>query len=314
MLRTIERDIPIANSGEVVVKVVASPVNPTDIMMRDGRQAALMTELKPPFIAGVEFAGHVHSAGSGSSGLAVGQPVMGIVNARRPAGGAHAQFICVPAASLAALAPTVDLVEAATVPMNALTAKMAIETLELPRGSSLLVTGGPGAAGGYVIQLAKEAGLAVVADAKDSDTELLRRLGADHIVPRGEAMAKAVRALYPDGVDGLVDAALLGDRAAAAVRDGGTAVTLRRSHPITDPRLRARGVRFSLRTPTHRPRLACRTAPQRQADTAHRHAAADVRGRRGTPDRCARRPARARCSDIRVESAFGPARCRTRLF
>ena len=60
-----------------------------------------------------------------------------------------------------------------------------------------------------------------------------------------------MRRLYPDGVDGLVDAALIGDRAAAAVRDGGSAVTLRRSHPITDPRLRAHAVQvFSQDTNT----------------------------------------------------------------
>ena len=182
--------MPVANGGEVVVKVVASPVNPTDIMMRDGRQAALMSDLEPPFIAGVEFAGHVHSLADDVSGLAVGQPVMGIVNARRRAGGAHAQFVCVPVASLAALAPAIDLVEAATVPMNALTARMTLEALSLPRGGSLLVTGGAGAAGGYVIELAKRAGLVVIADAKDTDTDLLRRLGADHIVPRGDGMVR----------------------------------------------------------------------------------------------------------------------------
>jgi NADPH:quinone reductase-like Zn-dependent oxidoreductase len=55
-------------------------------------------------------------------------------------------------------------------------------------------------------------------------------------------MAEAVRRIFPDGVDGLVDAALVSNIAAAAVRDGGGAVTLRRSSPITDPRLRAHTV------------------------------------------------------------------------
>lgn len=50
-------------------------------------------------------------------------------------------------------------------------------------------------------------------------------------------MDAAVRRHYPAGVDGLVDTALLGDRASALVRDGGTAVLLRRANPITDPRL-----------------------------------------------------------------------------
>ena len=77
-----------------------------------------------------------------------------------------------------------------------------------------------------------------LADAKDDDRDLLKSLGAGHIVARGEGMAAGVRALHPDGVDGAVDCALLGDSAAALVRDGGTFVSLRRSQVITDSRLR----------------------------------------------------------------------------
>jgi NADPH:quinone reductase-like Zn-dependent oxidoreductase len=145
----------------------------------------------------------------------------------------------VPAASLAQLDTNIDLVEAATVPMNGMTAKVALDALQLRAGSSILITGGAGAAGGYAIQLARHLGYRVVADAKLIDTDLLSQLGADDVVPRGAAMAGAVRRLYPDGVDGLIDAALLGDHAAALVRHGGSALTLRKSHPITDSRVRA---------------------------------------------------------------------------
>jgi NADPH:quinone reductase-like Zn-dependent oxidoreductase len=89
-----------------------------------------------------------------------------------------------------------------------------------------------------VIALAKQAGLRVVADAKDGDRELLRSLGAEHVVPRGDGMAAAVRERHPDGVDAVVDTALLGDAAAALVRAGGTFVSLRRSQVIADQRLR----------------------------------------------------------------------------
>jgi NADPH:quinone reductase-like Zn-dependent oxidoreductase len=229
---------PVPQGGEVVVRVVAASVNPTDVMMRAGQQTALMTYLKPPYICGMEFAGYVHSIGDASSALDVGQPVMGVVNPRRPQGGGHAQLVCVPAASLARLDKSVDLSAAAAVPMNGLTAKMALDFLDLPSKASLLVTGGAGVVGGYVIQLAKHAGLTVVADAKESDVDWLRRLGVDEIAPRGAEMEAFARARFPAGVDGLVDAALLTDRAAALVRTGGAAVSLRKSHPITDPRLR----------------------------------------------------------------------------
>lgn len=240
VLKLVERDIPVAGPNEVVVRVAASTVNPTDLMMREGRQAAMMTGIKPPYCTGVEFGGHVHALGSGVSNFAIGQPVMGIVNSRRSsAGGAHMQYVCVPAASLAALAPNVDVVEAATIPMNGLTARMVLELLDIPRGGSVLVTGGAGATGGYAIELARLAGLTVVADAREADAALLRSLGAHHVVARGAGMVDAVRRIFPNGVDGLIDAALIGNVASAAVRDGGSAVTLRRTFPITDPRLKA---------------------------------------------------------------------------
>ena len=154
------------------------------------------------------------------------------------AGGAHAQYICVPAASVVPVPDGFALVEAATVPMNGLTSKMVLETLNLPAGSSVLVTGSAGAVGGYVIALSKRAGLHVLADAKDEDRDLILQLGADEVVPRGQAMHAAVRARFPRGVDGLVDGALLGNSAAPLVRDGGTTVALRKSNVITDPRLR----------------------------------------------------------------------------
>ena len=237
VLRITEMPEPTPGSGEIVVRVAASPINPTDIMMRSGQQATLMVGLKPPYIAGMEFAGHVHSIGDGVQGLTVGQPVMGVVNPRRPAGGAHTQFVCVPSASVAALGQDFDLVVAATVPMNGLTARTALDMLGLRPGNTLLVTGAAGVLGGYVIQLAKRDGLVVIADAKESDVKWLREIGADVIVPR-DGMDAAVRQRYPQGVDGVVDTALLTDRAGALVRDGGGAVSVRKTHPINDPRLR----------------------------------------------------------------------------
>ena len=241
VLRITELPEPRPGAGEIVVRVAASPVNPTDIMMRSGLQASMMVGLTPPYIAGMEFSGHVHSIGSGVPGLNVDQPVMGVVNPRRRAGGSHTQFVCVPAASVAALSQDLDLVVASTVPMNGLTARAALDILGLQKGNTLLVTGAAGVLGGYVIQLAKRDGLIVVADAKESDIGWLRRLGADFIVPR-DRMDTSVRQHYPLGVDGVVDTALLTDRAGALVRDGGSAVSVRKTHPINDARLRHRHV------------------------------------------------------------------------
>jgi NADPH2:quinone reductase len=199
---------PCAKRGEVLIRVVAATVNPTDTLFRAGKQTHLMTALNPPYIPGMEFAGYVHQLGDGSSPLTRGQPVMGIVNPRRPGGGTYAQYVCAPIESVVSVSDTTDLAEAATVPMNGLTAKMAIEALEQVPGDTILVTGGAGAVGGYAIQLAKDAGLTVIADAKESDVALLHQLGADEVVPRGASMFPAVRGRRPAGVDGLIDGAV----------------------------------------------------------------------------------------------------------
>lgn len=242
VLRQLELPVPQPSGREVLVRVAASTVNPTDLLMRSGGQSALMVGLVPPYIAGMEFSGHVHAVGQGVTSVTVGQPVMGVVNPRRKEGGAHAEFIAVPSVSLVPLDPEVDLVSAATVPMNGLTALMVIEALALPPGSSVLVTGGVGAVGGYVIPLARKAGLVVIADGKNEDVALLKSLGASVVLPRGDALAGEVCELYPQGVDGLVDTALISDQVSRAVRDAGVAVSLRKANPITDPRLQARYV------------------------------------------------------------------------
>ena len=224
--------------GRAVVTVVAATVNPTDILLRSGQQADSMRELSPPYIPGMEFAGYVHALGDGPTGLEAGQPVMGIVNPRRPEGGAQSERVSVPLNSLVPVAASADLAEAATIPMNGLTALKAIEALCLRPGQVVLVTGGAGGLGGYVIQLAKHAGLKVIVDAKPADRDLLKRLGADEIVPRGEGMAQAVLRLVPDGVDGLVDAAVVGEAAWASVRHGGICVSVRGLPGVDDTRIR----------------------------------------------------------------------------
>lgn len=109
--------------------------------------------------------------------------------------------------------------------MDALTARLALDQLALPRGSTLAVIGAAGALGGCPAQLAEVDGLRVVADASEADEDLVRSLGADVVVRRGEAFADAVLAGAPDGVDALADAALLAQAATPAVRDGGGVAT-----------------------------------------------------------------------------------------
>ena len=95
--------------------------------------------------------------------------------------------------------------------MNTLTARLSLDLLDLKEGQTIAVTGGPSAYGGYVIELAKLEGLTVIADSKPDDEDLLRSLGVDIIIPRGEGFADRVREHFPEGVDGIADGALLNE-------------------------------------------------------------------------------------------------------
>lgn len=223
VLAVIDRPVREPGSGEVRIAVRAAAVNPTDIGLRQMGGG----DLPPPWTPGMDAAGTVEAVGEGVDRLRPGQQVMAAVSPRRPEGGAQAELIVVPAASVTQIPDNVTLEQASTLPMNGLTAKLGLDVLALAAGETLAVSGGAGLLAAYVIPLAKEAGLRVIADSKPEDEELVLGVGADLVVPRGEGFAAAVREAAPDGVEGLFDTALLHEKALPAIRDGGRMVTVR---------------------------------------------------------------------------------------
>ncbi len=226
-LEVVELPEPHAGRGEVRLRVRAAAVNPTDTLVRNGARAEHQRKDPPPYVPGMDAAGEVDEIGEGTdTELHVGDAAMAIVV---PDGshGAYAEHVVVPAASVVRAPAGVSAVEAATVPMNALTARLALDTLGLAPGRTVAVTGAAGAFGGYVVQLAKADRLTVVADAAEADEELVRSLGADVVVRRGDDVARRVRDDQPGGVDAVVDGSLQGELLVDAVRDGGTIVTVR---------------------------------------------------------------------------------------
>jgi NADPH:quinone reductase len=208
--------------GEVRIAVKAAAVNPTDIGLRRRGGAG-----DPPWVPGMDAAGVIESVGPGVERLKVGEEVMAVVSPRRPEGGAQQEVLVDPAASVVAIPDGASLVEAATLPMNGLTAMSGLDLLDLNEGDTLAVTGGAGVLASYVIPLAKERGLRVVADAKPEDEELVKSFGADVVVPRGEGFTDAVREAAPGGADAVYDTALLRRDAFGAIRDGGQIVVVR---------------------------------------------------------------------------------------
>jgi NADPH2:quinone reductase len=223
VLTVIERTVREPAEGEVRLAVAAAAVNPTDI----GLRATGAEGLDRPWTPGMDAAGTVESVGPGVDRLAPGDQVMAALTPRRPEGGAQAAVIVLPAASVVPIPDGATLEQAATLPMNGLTAMRGLEMLGLAEGESLAVAGGAGLLASYVIGLAHERGLRVIADAKAGEEDLVRGFGADVVVARSNDFAGAVRAVEPDGVAGVYDTALLNADAFGAIRDGGGLVVVR---------------------------------------------------------------------------------------
>lgn len=237
VLETIDVVTPQPDETQVQVTVVAATVNPTDALLRSGRQASALKDLYPPYIPGMEFSGFISSVGDPLSDLKIGQPVMGLVNPRRREGGAMNQSLVVPVSSIVSIPEDTSAVNAATIPMNGITALISVQALQLKPGDKILVTGGAGAVGGYAIQIAKHFGLRVITDSSEADQELVRSLGADEVVPRGEGMVAAVARLAPKGVAGAIDGAVYGQKTWDTVSDGAICVSLRGMPANADPRI-----------------------------------------------------------------------------
>ena len=111
----------------------------------------------------------------------------------------------------------------------------------IPNRGVIAVTGAAGAFGGYVVQLAKTEGLTVIADASEKDEALVKSLGADIVVRRGDDVATRIRQHFPNGVDALADGAVLKEKAIPAVKDGGGFASVRGYQGVP-----GRDIRFSM--------------------------------------------------------------------
>ncbi|MEI7925847.1 MAG: NADP-dependent oxidoreductase [Chloroflexota bacterium] len=216
-----------AGAGQVRVRVHAATVNPTDTYLRNGSRAAVLKDVPPPHVPGMDAAGVIDEVGPGTStDLKVGDAVFAMV-VPNGSHGAYRESIVLSADAVTRAPAGVGHVEASTLPMNGLTARQSLDQLALKPGQTVAVTGAAGAYGGYVVQLAKADGLRVIADAAPADEALVKGLGADIVVPRGADIAEQIRKVCPEGVDGLADGSFQSEQAVGAVRDGGAFASVR---------------------------------------------------------------------------------------
>jgi len=210
--------VPVPGPGEALVAVHAAAITFAELTWdeswttRDGRD-------RTPVIPSHEMSGTVASLGPGTDGVAVGEAVYGLIDFDRD--GAAAEYVTVPAADLAARPRSVSDVEAASLPLAALTAWQAlVDHAALEKRERVLVQGGAGGVGNYVVQLAAILGGTVTATGRTGQRDFVLGLGATSFVATGETV--------PDGFDVVIDTvggAVL-DASYALTRRGGRLVTL----------------------------------------------------------------------------------------
>jgi NADPH:quinone reductase-like Zn-dependent oxidoreductase len=223
VLRMVDRSEPAPDAGEAVVSLVAANVNPTDLGAREGMVPPGFGIEGPPYVLGWDLAGEVAAVGDGVTGVKVGDRVVGMIPWYHAGGryGAYAERVLLQAEWLVGLPAGLDPVQAATVPLNALTAQQALGYLGAPDGSELLVTGASGAVGSYAVQLAAARGLRVTAVAGTDDEDWVASLGAERVLARDSDLSEIGTFPY------VLDAVPVGAAVFPAVADGGTIVSTR---------------------------------------------------------------------------------------
>lgn len=183
---------PSPQQGEVLVQVAAAGVGPWDGWIRAGN-SVLPQPL--PLTLGSDLCGVVVAVGPGFSNYKVGDAIFGVTNKRFTDAYAH---YAIADANMIALKPgSLDAIEAASVPVIAVTAWQALfDHGHLKSGQTVLIHGGAGGVGAYAIQFAKKAGARVITTSSAKDAAYVRTLGADVVIDynneRFEEIAKEV--------------------------------------------------------------------------------------------------------------------------
>jgi NADPH:quinone reductase len=225
LFRLAEVARPDPKDHEVLIRVVASGVNPLDSKIRTGK--APHGGMHTPAILGTDMSGVVEAVGAGVSGLRVGDEVFAFAGGVAGVPGSLAEFAVADAALVAKKPKTLTHREAAALPLAALTAWEGVDRAKVTAGQQVVVTGGAGGVGSLVVQMANGLGAEVFATVSPNKQELVRQLGGMPI--DRTATADEVRALSKDGLGFDVVYDTVGaeplDMALQVVRDYGQVVS-----------------------------------------------------------------------------------------
>ncbi|HEY2926213.1 NADP-dependent oxidoreductase [Piscinibacter sp.] len=252
VLRFEDAPMPQFGENDVLIRVHASGVNPSDCQFRRGDYRAFVP-LTLPFIPGWDVAGTIDAVGAKVTRFKPGDAVFAMADMFR--NGAYAQYIAVRANEVAMAPNSLPPEQAAGVPLAALTAwKALFDDAALKAGQSVLVHAGAGGVGLFAIQLARRAGARVIATASAANHELLRQLGAHQVIDyRAGDFAAGLKDIdvVLDTVGGETR-----ERSWPVLRPGGTLAAIAMPPP-DEARARRHGVRaVPVRVQPHGERLA----------------------------------------------------------
>jgi NADPH:quinone reductase-like Zn-dependent oxidoreductase len=180
VLRYEEVETPVPGNGQVRIRVAATSFNGVDGNIRAGNMQGPMP-LTLPHIPGLDVSGAVEALGKDVENFSVGDKVIGFLPFTDQ--GASAEYVVASAENLAAAPTSIELADAAALPLVGLTAWQALfEHAELKAGQRILINGAGGAVGGYAVQLAKAEGAYVIATGSPRSSEQLKEAGADEII------------------------------------------------------------------------------------------------------------------------------------
>jgi NADPH2:quinone reductase len=205
VLRLGEVPTPEPGPGEVRVKVMASGVNPSDVKSREGRTRKIAFPRVTPHSDG---AGVIDAVGDGVSKARIGERVWTWNAQWKRAAGTCADYVILPEAMAVRLPDHVSFEEGACLGIPAMTAYQAVASAEVWAGSTLLVTGGAGGVGHYVIQFAKaRGGVVITTVSSEAKAELARAAGADHTIDykREDVGARVMDLTDNAGVDAVIE-------------------------------------------------------------------------------------------------------------
>ncbi|WP_395295342.1 NADP-dependent oxidoreductase [Kitasatospora hibisci] len=218
VLEVVETERPAPLGAEVLVRVHASSVNPVDVGVRSGAYPLLG---EPPYGVGWDISGVVEEAGPGAR-FKPGDEVFGMPFFPRAATG-YADYVAVPSRQVARKPATLDHVQAAALPLAALTAWQGlVDAAGLTEGQRVLIHRAAGGVGHFAVQIAKARGAHVIALASEAKHDFVRGLGADEVIDyRTTDYTEAVA-----DVDVVFDSSSEGVRALEVLKPGGTLVSI----------------------------------------------------------------------------------------